>query len=42
MVESSNFLRDSTEMMRDQLSDVFDLIEVRGLVSGGMSVVSIG
>ncbi|MGE2733745.1 AraC family transcriptional regulator [Mycolicibacterium vaccae] len=25
-------------MMRDQLSDVFDLIEVRGLVSGGLSV----
>ena len=38
MVVSPHFLRDSTEMMRDQLSDVFDLIEVRGLVSGGFSV----
>lgn len=31
-------MRDSTDMMRDQLSDVFDLIEVRGLVSGGFAV----
>lgn len=38
MVESSNFLRDSTNVLRDQLSDVFDLIEVRGLVTGGFSV----
>ena len=38
MVVSSDFLRDSTDMARDQLSDVFNLIEVRGLVSGGFSV----
>lgn len=38
MVVSPDFLRDSTDMVRDQLSDVFDLIEVRGLVSGGFSV----
>lgn len=38
MVESPENLRDSPEMVRDQLSDVFDLIEVRGLVSGGFSV----
>lgn len=38
MVESSENMRDSTDMMRDQLSDVFDLIQVRGMVSGGFSV----
>ena len=38
MVVSPDFLRDSTDMARDQLSDVFNLIEVRGLVSGGFSV----
>ncbi len=34
----SIFLRDSTEMVRGQLSDVFDLVEVRGLISGGVRV----
>ncbi len=38
MVVSPYFLRDSTEMVRDQLSDVFDLVEVRGLISGGFAV----
>ena len=38
MVVRPDFMRDSTDMARDQLSDVFDLIEVRGLVSGGFSV----
>jgi AraC-like DNA-binding protein len=38
MVESSKNMRDSTNVMRDQLSDVFDLIEVRGLVTGGFAV----
>ena len=38
MVVRSDFLRDSTDVVRDQLSDVFDLIEVQGLVSGGFSV----
>lgn len=38
MVEIPEILRDSTEVVRDQLSDVLDLIEVRGLVSGGFSV----
>jgi AraC-like DNA-binding protein len=38
MVERSHFLRDSTDVVRDPLSDVFNLIEVRGLVSGGFSV----
>jgi len=38
MVVSPHFLRDSTDVIRDQLSDVFDLIEVRGLVSGGFWV----
>ncbi|ORB28886.1 AraC family transcriptional regulator [Mycolicibacterium parafortuitum] len=31
-------MRDSTNVIRDQLSDVFDLIEVRGLLTGGLSV----
>jgi AraC-like DNA-binding protein len=38
MVVSPVFLRDSTDVAADQLSDVFDLIEVRGVVSGGFSV----
>lgn len=38
MVVSPDFLRDSTDMGRDQLSDVFNLIQVRGLVSGGFAV----
>jgi len=33
-----HFLRDSTEMAIDQLSEVFDLIEVRNVVSGGFAV----
>ena len=38
MVVSPYFLRDSTDMADDQLSEVFDLVEVRGLVSGGFAV----
>jgi len=38
MVVSPDFLRDSTDMPNDQLSEVFDLVEVRGLVSGGFAV----
>ncbi len=38
MVVSPHFLRDSTDMPDDQLSEVFDLVEVRGLVSGGFAV----
>lgn len=38
MVVSPDFLRDSTEMAPDQLSDVLDLIEVDNVVSGGFAV----
>lgn len=38
MVESPKNLRDSTGVLRDQLSDVLELIEVRGLLSGGFAV----
>jgi AraC-like DNA-binding protein len=38
MLEDPDFLRDSTEMIGDPLSEVFDLVEVRGLVSGGCAV----
>ena len=38
MVVSPYFLRDSTDMATDQLSEVFDLIEVRNVVSGGFAV----
>jgi AraC-like DNA-binding protein len=38
MVVSSHFFRESTEMVDDLLSEVFDLVEVRGLVSGGFAV----
>lgn len=38
MLASPDFLRDSTEMAADQLSAVFDLIEVRNVVSGGFAV----
>ncbi len=31
-------MRDSTNVIRDQLSEVFDLVEVRGLLTGGLSV----
>jgi AraC-like DNA-binding protein len=38
MVVNPNFLRDSTAMPIDELSEVFDLIEVRNVVSGGFAV----
>lgn len=38
MVVSPHFLRDSTDMVRDELSEVFDLVEVRNVMSGGMAV----
>jgi AraC-like DNA-binding protein len=38
MVVSPYFFRESTEMVDDLLSEVFDLVEVRGLVSGGFAV----
>ncbi|MDQ7909383.1 AraC family transcriptional regulator [Phytohabitans sp. ZYX-F-186] len=31
-------MRDSTEVAGDQLSEVFDLVEIRGLLSGGFAV----
>ncbi|MET7930241.1 AraC family transcriptional regulator [Streptomyces sp. NPDC005349] len=37
MLVDPHFFRDSTEMDRDQLSEVFDLIEVRGVLSGGFA-----
>src|ERR671914_1450760 len=37
MVASPHFLRDSTGMVDDQLSEVFDLVEVRGLLTGGVA-----
>ena len=37
MVVSPHFLRDSTEVFGDQLSEVFELVEVRGVLSGGMA-----
>jgi len=37
MVVRPLYLRDSTKMADDQLSDVFDVIAVRGLVSGGFA-----
>src|SRR5918999_1854605 len=38
MLEDPDFLRDSTEMIGDPLSEVFDLVEVGGRVSGGCAV----
>jgi AraC-like DNA-binding protein len=38
MVVSPHFLRDSTGMAGDQLSEVFDLVEVRGVLSGGFAM----
>ena len=38
MVFSPHFMRDSTDMPTDQLSEIFDLIEVRNVVSGGFAV----
>ncbi|MFI6122534.1 cupin domain-containing protein [Streptomyces sp. NPDC051064] len=37
MLVDPHFFRDSTEMDKDQLSEVFDLIEVRGVLSGGFA-----
>jgi AraC-like DNA-binding protein len=38
MVVNAHFLRDSTDMVGDQLSEVFDLVEVRGILTGGLAV----
>src|SRR5919198_6343761 len=38
MVASPHFLRDSTSVAGDQLSEVFDLIEIRGILTGGFAV----
>jgi AraC-like DNA-binding protein len=38
MVDRPYFLRDSTNVSGDQLSEVFDLVEVRGLLTGGFAV----
>jgi len=38
MIDGPYFLRDSTNMVGDQLSEVFDLVEVRGQMSGGFAV----
>lgn len=38
MVVSPHFLRDSTDVVADQLSEMFDLVEVRGVLSGGIVV----
>jgi AraC-like DNA-binding protein len=36
MIAGPSFLRDSTDVTSDQLSEVFDLVEVRGVVTGGL------
>jgi AraC-like DNA-binding protein len=38
MLVSSHFLRESTDVTADQLSEVFDLVEVRGILTGGLAV----
>jgi AraC-like DNA-binding protein len=38
MIDDPIFLRESTNMAGDQLSEVLDLVQVRGLVSGGFAV----
>jgi AraC-like DNA-binding protein len=38
MIHDPIFLRESTNMAGDQLSEVLDLVQVRGLVSGGFAV----
>jgi AraC-like DNA-binding protein len=38
MFDGPYYLRESTEVAGDQLSEVFDLVEVRGLLSGGFAV----
>jgi AraC-like DNA-binding protein len=38
MLVSSHFLRDSTTMIGDQLSEVLDIVEVRGVLTGGLAV----
>jgi AraC-like DNA-binding protein len=38
MVDDAHFLRDRTDVTGDQLSEVFDLVEVRGVVSGGFAM----
>jgi AraC-like DNA-binding protein len=38
MIDSPHFFRDSTNMVDDQLSEAFDLVEVRGQMTGGFAV----
>jgi AraC-like DNA-binding protein len=38
MIDGPYFLRDSTNVVADQLSEVFDLVEVRGQMTGGFAV----
>jgi AraC-like DNA-binding protein len=38
MIDDPDFLRESTEVVGDQLSEVFDLVEVRGQMTGGFAV----
>lgn len=37
MVASPHFMRDSTEVVEDQLSEVIELVEVRGTLTGGIA-----
>jgi AraC-like DNA-binding protein len=38
MVVSPQFMRDSTDMVTDELSTVFDVVQIQGIVSGGFAV----
>ncbi len=38
MIDGPHFLRESTDVVGDQLSEAFDLVEVRGVVSGGFAM----
>jgi AraC-like DNA-binding protein len=38
MIDGAHFLRDRTNVVGDQLSEVFDFVEVRGVLSGGIAV----
>src|ERR1700754_850075 len=38
MIDGPHFFRDSTQMVDDQLSEVFDLVEVRGQMTGGFAM----
>ena len=38
MVDSPKFMRNSTVMITDELSTVFDVVEIRGIVSNGFAI----